>query len=240
MDPHGVAELIGVLQKDNTADQDEVIKLEWAFLGLLDGGFGASPARLQRTLATDVNFFCDVIRTAFRSTKADTFGDPSIRQQGAAANAYRLLKDWRIPPGTQDDDSFDGDFLNRWLSEVKSKCDKSGHYKIAMQQVGSVLFYVQADPNGLWLHRSAAEVLNAKDAEDLRLGFHTQIINSRGVHWVDPEGKPERELAHSWREKADQVELAGYPRLALTLREVADGYDREAASIVARERFEDD
>lgn len=240
MDPHGVAELLGVLQKDNSANQDEVIKLEWAFLGLLDGGFGASPARLQRTLATDVNFFCDVIRTAFRSTKADASGDPSIRQQGAAANAYRLLKEWRVPPGTQDDDSFDGDFLNRWLSEAKSKCEESGHYKIAMQQVGSVLFYVQADPNGLWLHRSAAEVLNAKDAEDLRLGFHTEIINSRGVHWVDPEGKPERELANSWREKADQVELAGYPRLAFTLREVADGYDREAASIVARERFEDD
>lgn len=237
MDPHAVAELIGVLQKDEATDQDQLIKLEWAFLALLDGGFGASPTLLEKTLATNPSFFCDVIRTAFRSTKGQASQNATASEQGAATNAYRLLKDWRIPPGTQEDGSFDGAVLNEWLREVGAKCEESGHYKIAMQQVGSVLFYAPADPDGLWLHRSAAEVLNAKDAEDLRLGFHTEIINSRGVHFVDPEAKPERELAKSWREKADRVELAGYPRLAAALRYVADSYDREAEFIVGRGSF---
>jgi hypothetical protein len=106
-----------------------------------------------------------------------------------------------------------------------------------MQQLGSVLFYAPPDPNGLWLHRSAAEVLNAKEADDLRLGFHTEIVNSRGVYFVDPEGKGERALADSWRQKVNQLELAGFPRLATTLREVADRYDREAEFIIARQRL---
>src|ERR1700754_355604 len=240
MDPHAVTELIGVLQKDDTINQDELIKLEWAFLPLLDGGFGASPSLLEKTLATNPSFFCDVIRTAFRSTTGETSSTSTPSEQSAATNAYRLLKDWRSPPGTKEDGSFDGAFLNEWLSEVRAKCEESGHYKIAMQQVGSVLFYAPLNPDGLWLHRSAAEVLNAKDADDLRLGFHTEVINARGVHFVDPEGKPERELATNWREKADQVELAGYLRLAAALREVADTYDREAESIVARRRSGDE
>lgn len=238
MDPHGVAELISVLQKDSEANQDELIKLEWAFLALLDGAFGASPTVLQKTLATQANFFCEVVRTAFRSSKADALANPSAREQGAAGNAYRLLKEWRIPPGEQADGAFNGEFLNTWLKDVRAECEESGHYKIAMQQVGSVLFYAPSDPDGLWLHRSAAEVLNAKESDDLRLGFHTEIVNSRGVYFVDPEGKGERALADSWRQKANQIELAGFPRLATTLREVADRYDREAEFIIARRGLE--
>ena len=108
-----------------------------------------------------------------------------------------------------------------------------------MQEVGKVLFYSPQDPDGLWIHRSVADVLNAKDAADLRLGYEIEIFNSRGAHFVDPEGKPERELANHYRKQAEEVEMNGYHRLAASLREDAASYEREAEQIGVRTRLED-
>jgi hypothetical protein len=58
--------------------------------------------------------------------------------------------------------------------------------------------------------------------------------NSRGVYWVDPEAKPERALAKKYRQRPDQVENAEYQRLATTIRDVADSYNRDAERIVSR------
>jgi hypothetical protein len=234
MDAHAVTHLIGKLQADPDTNQDELFKLEWAFLALLDGHFGVSPTLLQKTLAKDPNFFCEIVRAVFRSTKDDAPKTVSEEQEAIATQGHRLLMEWRIPPGSFDDGMFDALELNKWLEVVKGSCSESGHLKIAMQQVGEVLFYAPADPSGLWIHQAVAEVLNAKDAADLRLGYEIETINSRGVHAVDPQGKGERELANHYRKRAEEVELRGFHRLAGTLRDVAESYDREAEQIVRR------
>jgi hypothetical protein len=104
-----------------------------------------------------------------------------------------------------------------------------------MTMVGHVLIYVPADPDGLWIHHSAAAVLNEENAQDMRTGFYTELYNSRGVHWVDPTGRSERELAAKYRKQAEAVENAGYYRLASILRELAYEYEREAQRISSRE-----
>ena len=101
-----------------------------------------------------------------------------------------------------------------------------------MISFGHVLIHSPADPSGLWIHRAVAAILNAKDAEDIRSGFVTELYNARGVHFVDPSGKEERTLAQEYRTNADAVEKAGYHRLATSLRELADSYDREAERLI--------
>jgi hypothetical protein len=92
----------------------------------------------------------------------------------------------------------------------------------------------------LWIDQTVADALNARDAEEMRTGFYSGIFNSRGVHWVDPTGKPERELAEQYRQKAEEVENAGYQRFAVTLRSLAEAYDRDADQIVAEHKQEDE
>jgi hypothetical protein len=82
--------------------------------------------------------------------------------------------------------------------------------------------------------------LNDREADDMRDGFRTGTYNSRGVHWVDPTGKPEKELAEQFRSKAEDVENAGFQRFAVTLRGLADGYDKEAERVIAEHRQEND
>src|SRR5208337_5686922 len=98
------------------------------------------------------------------------------------------------PPGSTKVGTYDGEALRNWLKQVKAACAESGHLEVALSRVGHVLVYAPADPVGLWLHRSAARELNAKDANDMRAGFGTELFNSRGAVWASG-GCEERELA---------------------------------------------
>lgn len=191
-------------------------------------------------MATEPEFYCEVIRLVFRSKKEERTTEEATEEgEKIATNAYRLLSEWRTPPGCQADGSYDGDTLSRWLDAVKKECSETGHLEIAMTMLGHSLIHVPPDPDGLWIHHSAAAALNAKDARDMRNGFRTELYNSRGAHWVDPTGKPERELADKYRAQAEAVEVAGYHRLATTLRELAESYERDAESVSSREHFID-
>jgi hypothetical protein len=141
--------------------------------------------------------------------------------------AYRLLSEWRTPPGSTNEGTFDGEALSNWLKQVKAVCAESGHLEVALSRVGHVLVYAPPDPDGLWLHHSAAEELNAKDANDMCDGFRAELFNSRGVFCASG-GREERELAARYRSKSDEVESRGYHRLANSLRVLADSYGRDA------------
>jgi len=239
MDVYEIVEIINALQDDPDTNLDDLFKVEWAYLPFLTKHHNASPKLLSRRLADDPGFFCEIIRLVFRSRKEDRSDEEVTEERkNIATNAYRLLSEWRIPPGLCEDGSYDGKALKVWLDAVRKKCAETGHFEIAMTMAGHVLIHVPADPDGLWIHHSAAEVLNAKDAGDMREGFRTELFNSRGVYWVDPTGKPERELAAKYRAQAEDVESAGYHRLATTLRELADTYEREAERISRRGPFE--
>jgi len=150
-----------------------------------------------------------------------------------ATNAWHLLYEWECPPGTLDDGSFSGEALIKWVDEVKEKTRESGHLEVAMSNLGQVLFYVSPDPNGLWIQQSAAEVLNDED-DHIRQGFSNEVFNSRGMHTVDPSGKPERELAELWRQRAEDVETLGLINFATSLRDLANSYNSEAEQVISR------
>ena len=239
MDVHAIVEVIKALQDDPNTNPDDLFRVEWAFLPLLDRHHGASPKLLEQRLADDPAFFCEVIRTVFRSTKEERpVEEPTEQQKNIATNAYRLLSEWRTPPGSQTDGAYDGDALTAWLEAVKAACAESGHLEIALSRVGHVLIHTPPDPDGLWLHHAAATALNAKDAGDMRNGFRTALFNSRGGHWVDPEGREERELATKYRDQAEKLESQGYHRLANSLRELAVSYEHDAERLASRDLFD--
>jgi hypothetical protein len=241
MDTYHAIELIKALQKDPETNQDHLFQVEWAYLSLLDRHQGAEPKLLETRLATQPEFFCEVIRLIYRSKnepKQDE--EPDEQRKAVASNAWRLLHEWKRPPGLNEDGTFSTENFEKWLKSVKEICITSGHLEVAMIKVGEVLLYCPPDPQGLWIVQSVASALNGRDAEDMRSGFRTEVFNSRGVHWVDPTGKPERDLAAQWREKADAVENSGFARFAATLRELADSYDCEADRIVKEHTSKND
>ena len=120
---------------------------------------------------------------------------------------------------------------------MKQDCKESGHFEIGMSMVGHVLKYAPPDPDGLWIHRGTASVLNAKDAANMRDGFRTEFFNSRGVHGFSG-GENEKALAERYRDLANSVEEAGFVRVATTMRELAAQYDADAKREAASRPFE--
>ena len=200
----------------------------------MDNYNGVSPKTLENRLATNPEFFCEVIRLIYPSTNEDEPQKEFTEQEKAiATNAYRLLEKWRTPIGTQVDGSFSEQHFTQWLNQVKQACTESGHLDVALNHIGKVLFYCPSDPQGLWINQTAADALNARDAEKMRNAFSSEIFNSRGVYTIDPTGESEIQLAQKYRQQADDVENSGCHRLAVTLRELADSYDREADRVIA-------
>ena len=68
---------------------------EWVYLSVLDGHRGASPKLLERRLASEPRFYCDVIQLIFRSRNEDADDKkPTEEQEELATNVYRLLHQW--------------------------------------------------------------------------------------------------------------------------------------------------
>ncbi|MBS1992705.1 MAG: hypothetical protein JSS83_19435 [Cyanobacteria bacterium SZAS LIN-3] len=239
-DKYDVLAVIKALQEDPSADSKVVGKLEWQFLQLLDRDLGMAPKLLEQRLASDPAFFCEVIRSVYRSENQpkESRIDPTPQEQVIAKNAYTLLHDWQTPPGLNSDGSFSPEAFRHWLAKTREIAADSGHLSVALTHVGCVLYYSPKDPNGLWIDRSIAEALNDKTADKLRTGFVQQIFNSRGVHWVDPSGQQERELSEQYQGKAEDVENAGYQRLATSLRALAESYAREAEQVMKQAEAE--
>lgn len=233
LDTYNITTLIKDLQDDSNTDFEQLAGIEWAYLPLLDRHHGASPKTLENKLASNADFFSEVIAVVYKSSKEDRNKELSEKEKSIASNAYKLLSHWQTPPGMQPNSLFDGQQFKQWLEQVRNKCVESGHIDVALVHVGKVLFYCPPDSNGLWINEVAAEELNAEGADKMRAGFREQIFNSRGVFTVDPTGEAERELARKYRQKAEDVENEGYHRLASTLRDLSDDYNREAERTIA-------
>jgi hypothetical protein len=237
MDTYNVVELIKALQENPEVAPDDLFQVEWAYLPLLDRHHGATPKVLENRLASNPEFFCELIRLIYRSKKTNvTTNEPSEKTKAIAKNAYRLLHNWRTPPGMKEDGSFNDAHFLAWVQYMKEICTNSGHLEVAFVKLGEVLIHCPSDTSGLWIKQTVANALNASDAEDMRDGFRSGIYNSRGAHFVDPTGKPERELAEQYRQKAEQVENAGYQRFAVTLRSLSESYKREAERIITEHK----
>lgn len=240
IDSYQITELIKAMQISNEISPEDLFQVEWRYLPLLDKDNNAEPKLLENKLASDPAFFCEVIRLVFRSNKDRKKKKKVSKDKKALAeNAFRLLNEWHTPPGTDTKKIFSEKLFRQWIDYVVESCKESGHLDIALQQIGDVLIYSPSDPDGLWINKIIAEVLNKKEFEHMRIGYRLGIFNSRGAHWIDPTGTPEKELAKKYRQQADDIELTGYHRFALTLRELADSYDREAENIVEEDQIEE-
>ena len=100
-DQYQIVEVIKRLQESSSVDPDDLCKIEWYFLPLLEhfSPESGSPATLEKRLASTPAFFADIVACAFRSeNEAESEGEPSEERKAKASNAYELLYAWRRCP----------------------------------------------------------------------------------------------------------------------------------------------
>ena len=231
---HSIRKLIEILQNDPDTNQDDLFKVEWAYIPLFNDFDEGYPKLLTRKMTDEPEFFSEIIRLIYKSdkTKKEEEKEISKEKKQMAENAWKLLRLWNIVPGTSKNGNFNEGRFADWLDAVRKINEKSGHLDFALVSIGNVLIHSPADSNGLWINEQIAKALNEANAEKIRNGFRMGVFNSRGVHWVDPTGAPEKKLADNYREKGEDLENKGYYRFSQTLKQLGDIYDGEAERII--------
>ena len=236
-----ITDLIEALQENPDTPDDDMCRIEGRFLQILGENHQAKPKFLYKKLSVDPEFFCEIISLIYRSKDDPAEGvEQDEVKRGIATNAWHLLYGWKLMPGLQGDGLFSPEEFKKWYESSRVLCEKAGRLEFALSEIGKILFYAPSDPDGLWMHRVVLDVLESNESVQIRESFCGEIFNSRGVHWVDPTGKPELELANEWYRKAEDVEIKGHaPLFASALREVAAEYERDAERIRRQHGGED-
>lgn len=240
IEPHHVVEVIKWLEEHTADDSEELFQIEWAYLPILNRIYGAEPRILERRLASSPAFFCEVIAAVFRSDKEEESQEREVTEteKQTAKNAYSLLHGWQILPGSALDGSFDGSKFDEWLNDVKTRSKETGHFRIAMDQLGQALAYAPADPGGLWIHKTIAAALDSREATEMRRGFTAGLFNKRGVHGFS-HGIEEKKIADTYRDKAKALSVEGLHRIADEVRRLAESYERDAQRESKRDIIDD-
>lgn len=220
---HDLATLLDYL-RSRSVDETQVARLEWKLLPALRAEFHAPS--LQRLIARDPVMFVQLIELAFKPAGSEDDRtqvrdvDPHL-----ASNAYRLLREWRVVPGTLDDGRVDSAALQQWLDRVRVLLMEVDRLDVGELLVGEVLAYSPTDPDGTFPTRAVREVLEAAPDDRLERGFTIGLFNKQGVTFrsMSEGGKQEYELATRYEGWAEAIE-ATHPRTAGALRSVADSY----------------
>ena len=233
IDPHSIIQLIRWLQKLENVNEEILSRIEWIYLRWLDRFSSIHPKTLHKALATDPKFFCEVIRTVYRSSNEEKSIEPDDERSALAEQAYYLLQDWSLIPGTQVDGSINEMKLIEWVNNVKKMCSESGHISIALATIGKVFAHSEKDVSGFFINKKIGKILDKKEHKEMRDGFTTEKFNMRDA-FFGSSGEEEKALSKEYEQYAEDSEKERFSRLATSLREIARIYkldaEREAKS----------
>lgn len=230
LDNYAVQNIIGWLQKQECLDLELRSDIEFIYLPLLDSTSEIKPCTLYSRLGLNPDYFCSLIELFYKKHTSDKH--EIELNKGLSDRLCEILFQFKVTPGIDLNGIFDENAFRSWMEYVKTWSRENERYEVTMHTVGSGLSYAPLDENKM-PPLAIIEELNRPENEELRRGYYLGIINQQGVHFVDPEGKPEMELAKENRQKAEIAEANGYSRYADVLKEIAVQYDREAQRNIA-------
>lgn len=221
---HDLTRLLNYV-RSHVLDDSVIAQLEWKFLPVFH--YESKAPSLQRLLSREPTWFVQLIELAFKPSSSKR-SDPREVDPALASNAYRLLREWQVVPGTTADDTVDGTALHAWLDEVRGRLTDSDRLEIGELQIGEVFAYAPSDPDGTFPTRAVRDVLESAPNDRLERGFTIGLHNKRGVtsRGMAEGGKQEYELADGYEAWAQLVD-ATHPRTAAALRLVAESYREE-------------
>lgn len=225
IDRYSVCKIIKYLQNSDITDVNALSEIEYIYLPWLDEYSSINPKAINYRLANEPACFCDLMEIAYKKRNETSSG--KTLSQGARERIFQLTYHYKIIPGTDWIGVFHAEIFKSWLSAVKTWAEENDRYEVAMHTIGEGLSYANYNDNNV-LDTALMVELNKPENDDLRMGYRLGILNQRGVHWIDPEGKSEKKLARLFEQRANTAEAAGYSRFSELLRNIANGYVSEA------------
>ena len=113
---------------------------------------------MEKIISSDANRYSEILQLAFK--EHSKVKDDSNIDKNVATNAYRLLHQWKLVPGTKEDGYIDSSKLKIWYENMKDICKKIDRLEVGTSCFGKVLFYSPKDKSGFWIDKTVAEIIN--------------------------------------------------------------------------------
>jgi len=224
-----ILDAIERLEKASGIDRRRLARVEFALFPILDAhGVEALADALFEVVTSDRETFVDLLKAVFRA-EGEPARELDERSKAFAERAWDVLDSCSRIPGRRPDGTIDAEALTAFVDRARELAREAGRLKVCDQHLGQILAHAPEDPDGVWPCRAVAALLDRPGFDEVRLGFRTGIYNSRGAVWRghDEGGEQERALAEKYRKRADRLAI-DFPRVAATLRELAETYERQA------------
>lgn len=224
VDAHEIERLLDYARNASAAE-DRLMMLEWRLLPSLS--FDSSSPVLERRLARDPAFFTEVLSLCFKPSHGEPETDIPTH---VATNAYRLLDDWSVIPGSDGPGRrVDASQLNDWVDAVVPMLREADREAIGLELIGRVLAKAPGDEDETWPTLPVRELIERLGRTEVDRGFEIEVFNSRGAtsRGLTDGGDQERALAARYEALAQKVSDR-WPRTARILRSLANTYESDA------------
>jgi hypothetical protein len=187
------------------------------------------PRALFNALAIQPELFVDLVSDAFRKANEPATNDPSPSEAAKALRAYAILREWRCPPGLNDDATVDGDTLQKWVTTARRMLKEVDRTSVGDECIGEVLSGSPSGADGIWPAEPIRQLMEGLKSESMDRGLAIGKQNARGVisRGIFDGGRKEDLLADQYGVWSKQV-MTRWPRAGRLLSEMARSYRRWA------------
>ena len=227
---YDIARLIKALADSKRLDLGELMHLEWIYFGVLEHQ-AQHDLVIYQHLISDPALLLQVIALIYIPEGESREGrpEPSEGERAAAAQAWRILHEWKPFAGTSPRAMPSSEELAAIVERVRTLAMERRHSGIVDDHLGKALATSPLGTDGVWPHESVREVLERNSSKALADGFVAGKRNLRGVTSRSPGdgGEQERQLAAQY-ETWQRALAVSHPRTSALLGRLAEGYRSEA------------
>ncbi|HEY4261196.1 MAG TPA: hypothetical protein VGM98_13610, partial [Schlesneria sp.] len=235
-------ELFKVLYKIGMAQVERLVLLELFYHQVFenDDHRGFQPKGLLVAIRDSPSLFVELLRYPWKDDTGSSTRPDDESSKALAKQISGLLHELAELPGQSELCPMKGKTIAEWVFEVIRSASDCKYLVAVDHQLAGIV------TSGAWggIDRwpapdlgMAINVLAEAIPETFPRHLEISLSNSRGMHWVDPSGKSERNQADQLRKRAEQLRLT-CPSASRALRNIAERLDAEAIQNVERAKWE--
>nr|WP_145403098.1 hypothetical protein [Paenibacillus xylanexedens] len=226
-----IMEIFKLLQDSGELSDERMVRLEWMYLSLFEQ-YQIRPQILLKSILSEPAMFIQIIRMLYRANpeiENEDEGVPPEAIKNMARVSYELLKMISTIPG-QDGNNIDRVLLEDWIKEVRKMANECHRSMVVDNEIGGIFAYSPNGVDGRWPHEAVRDILESLENDVVERGLILELFNQRGVvtRSFSEGGRQERELAANYDDQASDFQFI-WPRTAAVLKQISQGYVRDAA-----------
>jgi hypothetical protein len=153
-------------------------QLEFAYEPLLS--HQRQPRAIFAELDESAKFFVELVSMQYKA-KNEEPRDLDERRREAARVAWSILREWRRPPGADNQGQIDAERLRSWVAEARRLLAERDRAEVGDQAVGEILSGAVPGPDEIWPPGAVRDLIEELKSQPLEEGLELGVMNSRGI-----------------------------------------------------------